>query len=164
MISLFALEHNLCKMVRVWAKLEKKENRMLQNRSANWEYNPTTKDSVQACADLEQTALEWGYPKSLALNLNLIVEELFLNTINHGVTETCQPDIQISLDGNDPSLLKLTYQDSGAEYNILEHEEEQDPETRIGGRGTALIKGLAQSVQFQRLNGWNYLYLEFETN
>ena len=134
---------------------------MFQNRTGNWQYAPTPEDSIKACADIEHQIRDWGYPDALALKLNLIVEELFLNTLKYGTQDSDHLKIGISLQEDREKHILLTYQDTGPEFNPLDQDVDPDPENQIGGRGLFLIKGMSQAAQFIREDGWNRLILEF---
>jgi len=109
---------------------------------------------------LDQFSQESGIDVATKNQVNLILEELFTNSVNYGFKDIqdAQVNIQISLsDGK----LEIVYQDNGIAYNPLEIE---DPEFMlsvedmpIGGLGVFFVKAMTDEVQYKRDGRLNIL-------
>jgi len=92
--------------------------------------------------------------------LQLIVEELFLNTINHGHGGDTANLVHIDIYCKN-NLITLRYQDSAPPFDIscaISHTAE---ENRIGGLGIGLIQGMSKAIRYQRLGSTNVTELDF---
>lgn len=109
---------------------------------------------------LEEFFCQQNLDDPLKNQVNLILEELFTNSVNYGFQD--QPDAQVLITlAYQPGQLEITYRDNGLDYNPLKKE---DPDTHadiearpIGGLGVYLIKTLTDHIEYQRQDGWNIL-------
>jgi serine/threonine-protein kinase RsbW len=97
------------------------------------------------------------------LRLNLVLEELFVNTVRHGHGRECEAPVWMTLDA-DEALVRLTYEDTGAPFNPYARLPEKAPETtlelrQIGGLGVLLTKELAAARDYAYLFGRNRIRL-----
>lgn len=99
-----------------------------------------------------------------ALRLNLIIEELFTNTVHHGHGGDSDAPIRLQL-GVDAESLMLCYEDSAPPFDPVHHLSqasaaldgvEQRP---VGGLGLLLVAHLAQRMDYQALTAGNRLQL-----
>lgn len=104
-------------------------------------------------------------PKIL-FNIDLIVEEIVVNIVKHGLKEVKDGKIETSVElkGN---CLDLTFTDNGIPFNPLKKEDPDIKEDKvdkrdIGGLGIFLVKQLAKTIQYSRQNGCNSLNLQIE--
>jgi anti-sigma regulatory factor (Ser/Thr protein kinase) len=92
------------------------------------------------------------------LRVELVVEELFTNTVHHGYGQDCDQPVWIAADSRDGSLC-ITYQDAAPAHNPLNR-----PANRIlppvGGLGITLIENFAQA-RYLYEDGRNTLILTF---
>lgn len=103
---------------------------------------------------LTDSARQLGIPEDIALRLQLIVEELFTNTVTHGFGgdgETCVTCRIARL----PSGVLLRYTDSAPAYDLNCTPEQTASETMIGGLGIALIRGLSTHIHYARQDDRN---------
>jgi serine/threonine-protein kinase RsbW len=101
----------------------------------------------------------------LMSKLVLVVEELFLNTVNHGSINLSNQTVTLVLEVH-PAHVRLVYQDHGVEYNPFVNLNrdvlhERDTDRRIGGLGVLLVEGLATDSIYQRIAGSNRIELRF---
>jgi anti-sigma regulatory factor (Ser/Thr protein kinase) len=99
------------------------------------------------------------------LRVNLVLEELFTNTVKHGYREECDAPVWVTL-RTAPGVLHVTYEDSAPPYNPYVGLPEFVPEAtlrsrRIGGLGVLLTRRLAKSRDYAYLFGRNRIRLEF---
>ncbi|WP_458404999.1 ATP-binding protein [Methanobrevibacter sp.] len=90
------------------------------------------------------------------IQLNLIVEEIFVNIVNYSNTESIT--VNVSLDNE---ILTLEFIDNGIEFNPLKKEDPKPPENiedaEIGGLGIYLTKKMADDIDYNYINGNNHL-------
>ena len=90
------------------------------------------------------------------LQVNLIVEEIFVNIINYSKTDF----ITVNVEFKKPTLT-IEFIDDGIEFNPLLKENPKAPEnideTEIGGLGIFLTKQMADDLSYEYLNGENHL-------
>src|SRR5437879_4844544 len=70
------------------------------------------------------------------LRLNLVLEELFINTVNHGHRGDCDAPIWILLDAQ-PQAVQLTYEDTAPPFNPFAYRVEMG---KVGGLGVLLTR------------------------
>ena len=90
------------------------------------------------------------------LQVNLIVEEIFVNIINYSKTDIITVNVEF-----DDNTVTLEFIDNGIEFNPLLTE---DPETsdnidevKIGGLGIFLTKQMSDDMSYEYKNGENHL-------
>jgi len=102
-------------------------------------------------------------PEPLWLKLELVVEELFLNIVNHANPKT-RPEVEITCSRQGvgdvlEEMLCVAMRDWGPPFNPLEKENpalEQDLESRpIGGLGVYLVTQMADHCAYARKDGSN---------
>lgn len=108
------------------------------------------------CADV-------GVERAQCLRLNLLLEELFANTIRHGHGADCEAPVWVTLCA-EPGAVHLTYEDRAPPYNPYARLPEEPPATpielkRIGGLGILLTKELASRHDYAYLFGRNRIRL-----
>lgn len=90
------------------------------------------------------------------LQVNLVVEEIFVNIVNYSKTDFINVDVNF----DDPTLI-ITFIDNGMEFNPLLEKDHEPPDTvedaKIGGLGIFLTKKLADELHYQRINNENHL-------
>lgn len=88
--------------------------------------------------------------------IDLIVEEIFVNIINYSNAEFI--NVNASFENQ---ILTLEFIDNGFEFNPLQKEDPKAPDTiedtKIGGLGIFLVKEMADEFNYQYLNGENHL-------
>lgn len=92
--------------------------------------------------------------------LELAVEELFINTLQHGYKGTGPAAICITLK-RDASSLKLVYSDNAPAFDPTTAPTDQDDKTAIGGLGLTLLHGISRSMRYQRQGTSNRVEIDF---
>jgi len=114
-------------------------------------------------AFLEGFCADSGLPRQACLRLNLVLEELFTNTVKHGHRGDCDAPVWIGLTRNDAGV-QVVYEDKAPPFNPYARLPENPPETtlelrKIGGLGVLLTKELAASRDYAYLFGRNRIRL-----
>ena len=105
---------------------------------------------------LEYSGRRLELDPELLLRLQLVAEELFLNTVQHGHPR--DPDIELGLCAGEGEVL-LTYADHAPAFDP--HSRPLPPDPQRGGVGLALIRQLPDHVDYQRRGGQNLISLRF---
>lgn len=93
--------------------------------------------------------------------LDLLVEEIFMNIARHSYPEGTSGMVSVTYSVSGPGELDVEFGDQGMEFNPLE----VDPpdlasdlaQRRTGGLGVFLLKEFADSLSYRREQGWNRL-------
>jgi len=119
---------------------------------------------LQGVSDfLEVFCAEQAAGRELCLRLNLVLEELFVNTVRHGHGGGSDEPVWVTLDAA-PEAVHVTYEDTGPPFNPYAHLPDKPPDTtlemhKIGGLGLLLTKELAQTRDYAYLFGRNRIRL-----
>ena len=104
---------------------------------------------------------EAGLPPDACLKAELVIEELFSNTVRHGygISTTGQErPIWISIIRDDDSVI-ISYQDAAAHHNPLVEDPDLAERTvarrHIGGLGRVLVRDLPEDVSYSVEDGCN---------
>lgn len=108
-----------------------------------------------------------GASSKTLLQLQLVVEEIFVNIANYAYHPHGSGDVDISCDVvGDRMKVVITFTDEGPEFDPLERE---DPDTTlgaderpIGGLGIYLVKNTVDGISYRREGGRNILTVEKE--
>jgi anti-sigma regulatory factor (Ser/Thr protein kinase) len=114
-------------------------------------------------AFLETFCADSGLPRQECLRLNLVLEELFTNTVKHGHRGDCDAPVWIGLTRSD-SGVQVVYEDHAPPFNPYALLQEESPDItlemrKIGGLGVLLTKELAASRDYAYLFGRNRIRL-----
>jgi serine/threonine-protein kinase RsbW len=111
---------------------------------------------------VRQACCQAGIVAPAALRAELVIEELFTNTVRHGYQGECDLPVWLHVLPS-PGTLCLTYQDAAAAFDPLA--QRPYPETRapdcIGGHGINLVCRLSSSIAYRRADERNILTLLF---
>lgn len=109
---------------------------------------------------VENLELEWRLGPKTAGEINLMLEELFINTVSYGYPDGGAGTVEIGFSLSD-GILTLEFSDDGKSFDPLSIKEADtglDIELRgIGGLGMHLIRKLSDKIEYKRLNGRNIL-------
>ena len=108
-------------------------------------------------AFLEGFCTESALARERCLRLNLVLEELFVNTVRHGHRGDCDAPVWITLDAQ-PEAVQVTYEDTAPAFNPYAHLPQKSP-GKIGGLGVLLTRELAASRDYAYLFGRNRIRL-----
>lgn len=108
---------------------------------------------------LESFCEQAGVARQPCLKLNLVVEELFLNTVKHGHRGGSDAPVWITL-STEPGGIRLTYEDHAAPFNPFapgarELLEALSETRREGGLGVLLTHSLTHRSEYAYLYGRN---------
>jgi serine/threonine-protein kinase RsbW len=100
-----------------------------------------------------------GVPREACLRANLVLEELFLNTVTHGHGGGSDAPIWITLTASD-GRISFVYEDVAAPFNPFaastrERLDRLARTGREGGLGVILAQGLSASAEYAYLFGRN---------
>lgn len=112
-------------------------------------------------AFLEAFCAQAGIDREGCLRLNLLLEELFTNTVRHGHRGDSDAPIWISLAAGEDRRVTITYEDTAPPFNPYARD---SPDTtqeigKLHGRGVLLLQRLAASGDYAYLYGRNRLRL-----
>jgi anti-sigma regulatory factor (Ser/Thr protein kinase) len=114
-------------------------------------------------AFLEGFSAQAGLPEDQCLRLNLVLEELFTNTVRHGHGGDSDAPVWVTL-ASGPAGVNLTYEDAAPPFNPYGRPPDAPPDTtvkmrKIGGLGVLLTRKLAASREYAYLYGRNRIRL-----
>ncbi len=125
---------------------------------------PARLDRLRALREfLEGFCAEAGVGRDPCLRANLVLEELFTNTVRHGHRGETDSPIWVTLTANGATL-NLTYEDTAPPFNPYGTPPGAPPDTtvkmrKIGGLGVLLTRRLAASREYAYLYGRNRIRL-----
>jgi len=112
---------------------------------------------------LAKICKEWSIDKDVAFSMNLALEEIVTNIIEHGYNGHEEYDIAIrfSLEKHN---LRIQIKDSAPEFNPVALPEPDDlnkplEERHIGGLGIHLVKKFTDNFTYRRMNSKNVISL-----
>jgi serine/threonine-protein kinase RsbW len=113
---------------------------------------------------LERFCDSSGVGGDSCLRLNLVLEELFTNTVRHGHRGDSDTPVWVTLATAGPDALNLTYEDTAPPFNPYGTPPDAPPDTtvkmrKIGGLGVILTRKLAASREYAYLYGRNRIRL-----
>jgi len=108
---------------------------------------------VRLNAFLQQFWEDNGLPGDIAGDVNLALEEVFLNVVHHGFTDTAEHTIVVRL-AVEEGYVALTVEDDGIPFNPLDAPlpdiESPLEERQIGGLGIHLVRQVMDGVEYAR--------------
>jgi serine/threonine-protein kinase RsbW len=118
--------------------------------------------SLRAATEFVRTgAAEAGLPEAPIGELDLVMEEIFMNVCRHAYPEGRQGLVALTCSVPAPGELRVEVADQGVEFNPREAVSPDltlDLESRpIGGLGAFLMTTLAPSLAYRRDGDWSRL-------
>lgn len=115
---------------------------------------------------VEDFCARQGIARERCLRLNLVLEELFVNTVQHGYRTDCDAPVWMTLDIA-PGEVHVTYEDTAPPFNPYAHLPEEPPDTtlnmrKVGGLGLLLTKELAATRDYSYVFGRNRVRLAMQ--
>ena len=104
---------------------------------------------------LEAFCGEAGVDRSRCLRLNVVLEELFVNTVSHGHKGDCDAPVWITLEAG-PQAVHVTYEDTAPAFNPFVYPVQTG---KVGGLGVLLARELAATRDYAYVFGRNRLRL-----
>jgi anti-sigma regulatory factor (Ser/Thr protein kinase) len=104
-----------------------------------------------------------NWPPDLVYQVDLVLEELIVNTVNYGYDDDERHEIEIALT-SDADVFTVEIIDDGHAFNPLSDAPEPDLDAEIadrpiGGLGIHLMRVMMDEVHYQREQDKNYLTL-----
>ena len=110
---------------------------------------------------LQKGALEASLPEARAGELDLLIEEIFVNVCRYSYPDSAPGMVTVTYWVPAPGELKVEVADQGVEFNPLKAEPADTTldlaHRPIGGLGILLVQHLAASLAYRREEGWNRL-------
>ena len=110
---------------------------------------------------VQKGALEASLPPVRAGELDLLIEEIFVNVCRYAYPYSVPGTVHVTYWIPEPGELRVEIADQGIEFNPLKADPADislDLEHRpIGGLGIFLVQQLAASLTYRREDGWNRL-------
>ncbi|HEY8156724.1 MAG TPA: ATP-binding protein [Myxococcota bacterium] len=121
-----------------------------------------TTDGLRACQDgILDACTRSKLPRETISRLQIVLEELFTNTIKYGYRGDCERPVRLRLRCAPP--IELVYEDAAPPFDPTAWRENPPVRDDVGRKGIVLVLGLAESVRYQRLPEGNRLTLRFLT-
>lgn len=100
------------------------------------------------------------------LRLNLLLEELFTNTVRHGHRGDSEAPVWLSLGAGDDGRITVSYEDTAPPFNPYAR---ASPDTtqeirKLGGRGVLLLQRLSADCDYAYVYGRNCIRLALNPN
>lgn len=99
-----------------------------------------------------------GIERTRCLRLNLVLEELFVNSVQHGFRGDSDAPIWITLDAR-PEAVQITFEDTAPPFNPFARLAPKEFQPRVGGLGVLLTRELAAGRDYAYLFGRNRVRL-----
>lgn len=114
---------------------------------------------------LENFCTRAGIGRDGCLRLNLLLEELFTNTVRHGHRGDSEAPIWVSLAAADDGRLTISYEDAAPPFNPYAR---ASPDTtqeirKLGGRGVLLLQRLSANPDYAYVHGRNCIRLALKS-
>ena len=106
-------------------------------------------------AFLEDFCREAAIGREQCLRVNLVLEELFTNTVRHGHRGDCDAPVWVFL-VHGPTGLHVTYEDTAPSFNPYARPSAAAPDTSIEERK---VGGLGVYVTRELASAWDYAYV-----
>jgi anti-sigma regulatory factor (Ser/Thr protein kinase) len=110
---------------------------------------------------VREGAREANLPEAQMDELDLLVEEIFMNIARHSYPDGASGVVNVMYSVSGPAELVVEFSDQGVEFNPLALSAPDLvldlAERRAGGLGVFLVKEFADSLSYRREQGWNRL-------
>lgn len=105
-------------------------------------------------AEAERFCRERSLELEVQFDLNLVLEELFINSVRHGGCEGMEQAVHIRLDAADGEV-RVEFRDRGKAFDPLTA---PPPDaSQIGGLGIHLVRELMRDLRYERTGEWNLI-------
>ena len=108
---------------------------------------------------LARQAEKTGCSAANTLRFQLVLEELFSNTIDHGYCGECDQLIHIAVRQRQDGLT-LIYRDQAPAFDLTQASVSAPDEDQIGGQGINLILGMALAIRYRRVADSNLIEID----
>jgi serine/threonine-protein kinase RsbW len=123
-----------------------------------------TTAGLRSCLDrIRESCTRSNLPRDTISRLQIVVEELFSNTIKYGYGGECERPVRLRL--RTSPRIELVYEDAAPAFDPTAWQEAppsaDPPRGRVGRKGIPLVLGMTESARYQRLPEGNRLTLHF---
>lgn len=109
---------------------------------------------------VENFGADNGIPDANIYVVNLILDELIANYVQHSIGRVKKPKIDVCVRIDDDGLL-LIFEDSGPLFDPTAVSDKPDPprigEREVGGVGLYLVKSYADRIHYRAVDGRNHI-------
>jgi anti-sigma regulatory factor (Ser/Thr protein kinase) len=120
-------------------------------------------DLQRIVKEVDILSREWGLPGKTRMEINLILEELFTNSVFYAFDDKRHHEIVIRFTRITEGL-EITYRDDGRPFNPLEERPAKTSgeldERRVGGLGIHLVRELADAIDYRREENINIVMVK----
>ena len=112
-------------------------------------------------AFVEQACNRAGCSPGQRTRVQLVVEELFSNTVKYGQREAVPASVTISVDFAGEHPMTVHYEDDAPQHDAFDQAETEQElklsitKRRVGGLGIVLVRELGKDVSYSRSGGKN---------
>lgn len=129
---------------------------------ANFSLNGNLHELERLAAEVDQFGAVCALSEDTRFALNLILEELFTNAVQHGGCAAMEDAARVRL-RCEPGAVRVEFSDRGAPFDPAS----VDPpdlsvslaDRRIGGLGLHFVRQMARDLEYHRSEGWNRITL-----
>jgi serine/threonine-protein kinase RsbW len=115
---------------------------------------------------LTEFSRQQALPPGVVHDLNIALEEILINIISYGYTDSCEHEIKVRLSAQ-PGEVKAEVEDDGQAFDPLEAPEPDTAQSlekrKVGGLGIHLVRKLMDSLQYKRQGDRNLLTMRKKT-
>lgn len=111
-------------------------------------------------AEVARVAADLRLSADAILRLQMIVEELFINTVTHGHGGNSAHTVQLGLARNDEHFT-LSYIDQAPPFDLTKKGQKIASTVEVGGLGIGLILGMSKAVRYTRQSAGNLVEIDF---
>lgn len=120
--------------------------------------SPKSENLDKIISFIDNSLKDIEVPSKSKFQLDLVLEEIFVNIVNYSKTESIKVTSQIC---DSPLKIIIKFIDNGIEFNPLEQEDNnvhlELEEKPIGGLGLILIKNNVDEISYKYYNNENHL-------
>jgi anti-sigma regulatory factor (Ser/Thr protein kinase) len=110
-------------------------------------------DLQRIVKEVDVLSREWGLPGKTRMEINLILEELFTNSVFYAFNDQRHHEIVIRFTRISEGV-EIVYHDDGRPFNPLEERPAKTSgeleERKVGGLGIHLVRELADAIEYRR--------------
>jgi serine/threonine-protein kinase RsbW len=116
---------------------------------------------ARLAGEMERFCLDHSLPPEVEFQLNLVLEELFVNAVRHGGCDGMANAARIRMRVEADGTLQVIFSDQGAPFDLTQAPEADVhaplSERRAGGMGIHLVRQIMRDVSYSREGEWNVL-------
>lgn len=127
---------------------------------ADFSLNGSLKELERLAAEIARFCRENSLDDEIEFQLNLVLEELFVNTVRHGGCEGMADSSRIHL-RTEADGIAVEFADRGREFDPTSAPavdiDAPLEERHSGGLGIHLVRGIMRDLQYSRAGEWNHV-------